>query len=247
MTTDEPTRFGSAYRSRHDQAKYDWVQLDEAEKAREFADKLAREVAHLRCTVDGPVGLAGPVELRDRSLRLTGGTKRRNGTKAFDRALTRRALRGALLIVFSPFLFAVAAMYLMLLTARMAFTAHAYGVKMRHLNPDPKPGQPINRTPCGPLCEYAIWKTGVLGGPKNWFCYVNGALTCDHSRPHFTSQDNPNNCMQFQSTTQLGPMRYRPGRGSPVKIAEGRACSVCHEGRGCSVCGETSHERPDAS
>lgn len=100
-----------------------------------------------------------------------------------NQSITKNTLRGLGLTLIFPFMLVVGFVYLLGLTARLAWT---------------KPEPLINTTPCGSLCTYGFWAETK----NNWHCTVNQGMSCDNSRRDFVLRSNPNNCTMFKRSKQ---------------------------------------------
>lgn len=92
---------------------------------------------------------------------------------------TYNTLRGLMLIATFPFILVVGVIYLLGLTARLAWD-----------KPKPRP----NNTPCGDLCAHAAYHEGTA----SYRCIINRGLKCRYSRKDFVTDSDPNNCTMFE-------------------------------------------------
>lgn len=94
----------------------------------------------------------------------------------------RSTALGLLFAASFPFVLAAGVVYLLGLTARLAWT---------------RPER-WNVTPCGPTCRHAkqLW-----GG---WRCTLSETSKCEHARREFTVMADPRNCQMFErAATEL--------------------------------------------
>ena len=88
----------------------------------------------------------------------------------------RSTALGLLYTVSFPFVFVAGVIYLLGLTARLAWT---------------RPER-WNVTPCGPTCKHAKQLWGA------WRCTLSQSSQCEHARKEFMARDDPRNCQAFE-------------------------------------------------